>query len=210
MSVVVPPKPQYSFLWLSPVCFRKLHGIFSENVWNLGKDDCEIFTKIWAKKNSSQLDLLSQSLTQNCLRSDHFTAITPSSQSHNSKQPRACKMVLISLWRIRHRVPDFAMVDLSIRTQTSTVHITCWPEEIGIEFGIFISHTILTTISHNVSFSISQNINTRKNNLTAPFFHRLTTCEHAASFRGPQLWNRLPLYLRYIEYLPLFKKNLKT
>ena len=22
----------------------------SENVWNLGKDDCEIFTKIWAKK----------------------------------------------------------------------------------------------------------------------------------------------------------------
>jgi len=28
MSVVVPLEPQYSFLWLSPVCFRKLHGIF--------------------------------------------------------------------------------------------------------------------------------------------------------------------------------------
>ena len=56
------------------------------------------------------------------------------------------------------------------------------------------------------NFAASHNVNTRNNNLAAPLFHCLTTCQHAVSFRGPQLWNSLPLYLRNTEYLPLFKK----
>ena len=59
-------------------------------------------------------------------------------------------------------------------------------------------------------FAASHNVDIRNNNLAPPLFHRLTTCQHAVSFRGPQLWNSLPLYLRSIETLPLFKKNLKA
>ena len=58
-------------------------------------------------------------------------------------------------------------------------------------------------------FRVGHNRNTRQNNLAFSSFHRLTTCQKAFSFRGPQVWNNLPTDLRSIDSLPLFKKKLK-
>ena len=61
------------------------------------------------------------------------------------------------------------------------------------------------------NFTVSHNVNTRNNNLNtaSSTFHRLSTCQQAVSFRGPQIWNSLPSDLRSIKSLPLFKKKLK-
>ena len=59
------------------------------------------------------------------------------------------------------------------------------------------------------NFGMNHDRNTRHNNLTSSEFHRLTICQRAVSYRGPLIWNNLPLHLRTIESLPSFKNKLK-
>ena len=59
-------------------------------------------------------------------------------------------------------------------------------------------------------FQISHQLDTRNANLAKVEFHRLTLCQQAVSFRGPHIWNSLPLYLRKISSFSLFKKKLKS
>ena len=53
------------------------------------------------------------------------------------------------------------------------------------------------------------NLSTRNRDLAVPVFHSLTNTQRAVSFKGPTLWNELPLNLRSIERLNPFKKALK-
>ena len=59
------------------------------------------------------------------------------------------------------------------------------------------------------SFQCRHSLNTRNRNLAVPSFHRLTLTQHAVSFRGPRIWNELPIYIRKIENIHKFKKELK-
>ena len=58
-------------------------------------------------------------------------------------------------------------------------------------------------------FGVNHDRNTRNNNLASSEFHGLTICQRAVSYRGPLIWNSLPLHLRTIESLPSFKNKLK-
>ena len=58
-------------------------------------------------------------------------------------------------------------------------------------------------------FRTMHQLNTRNRTLAFAPFHRLSTCQHAVSFRGPQIWNNLPPHIRAVESLPSFKKSLK-
>ena len=59
-------------------------------------------------------------------------------------------------------------------------------------------------------FSVSRIINTRNRNSAVPTFHRLTISQHAFSFVGPSLWNRLPDSLREITTERIFRKKLRN
>ena len=60
------------------------------------------------------------------------------------------------------------------------------------------------------TFTIKHDRNTRNRNHAVPTFHRLTKSQHAVSYKGPTLWNRLPTFLKDITNLKHFKKDLKT
>ena len=68
-----------------------------------------------------------------------------------------------------------------------------------------------TSISEG-KYRIIHDLNTRNstNNLASSKYHRLTTCQQAVSYRGPQIWNSLPAYLRDIKSLSLFKNKLRS
>ena len=59
-------------------------------------------------------------------------------------------------------------------------------------------------------FRVSHNVQTRNVHLAQPAFHRLTVCQQAFSYRGPHIWNSLPVDLRETNSLPVFKKKLKS
>ena len=59
-------------------------------------------------------------------------------------------------------------------------------------------------------FMCTHNLNTRNRNQAVPFFHRLTLTQHAVTFKGPHIWNELPLSIRNSDSLPIFKKLLKA
>lgn len=58
-------------------------------------------------------------------------------------------------------------------------------------------------------FHVQHNFNTRNRNFAAPIFQRLTLTQQSFSYAGPSNWNKLPLYLRSIQSLYVFKKKLK-
>ena len=51
---------------------------------------------------------------------------------------------------------------------------------------------------------------TRHNNYLQQEFQRLSVCQRSLSYEGPKYWNSLPAYLREIESLCKFKKELKS
>ena len=72
--------------------------------------------------------------------------------------------------------------------------------------------TYMHTSLSEGSYKINHNLNTRNNtkNLASSKYQRLSTSQQAVSYRGPQIWNNLPAYLRDIKSLPLFKNKLKS
>ena len=52
-------------------------------------------------------------------------------------------------------------------------------------------------------------LSTRNRDLAQPVFQRLTMCQQSVSFKGPTIWNTLPIDIRSIERLTIFKKHLK-
>ena len=59
-------------------------------------------------------------------------------------------------------------------------------------------------------YSPQHNLPTRHGHEISSSFNRLTTTQHRISFTGPKIWIKLPLFLREINSLPLFKQKLKT
>ena len=59
-------------------------------------------------------------------------------------------------------------------------------------------------------FAPQHNLATRHGHEISSSFNRLTTTQHSLSFTGPKIWNDLPLLLREISSLPLFKRKLKN
>ena len=59
-------------------------------------------------------------------------------------------------------------------------------------------------------FKCTHPVNTRNRNLAVPAFQRLTQTQRSVSFRGPHIWNELPAYIRAIDSLPSFKRELKN
>ena len=59
-------------------------------------------------------------------------------------------------------------------------------------------------------FKCTHPVNTRNRNLALPAFQRLTQTQRSVSFRGPHIWNELPAYIRAIDSLPSFKRELKN
>ena len=62
----------------------------------------------------------------------------------------------------------------------------------------------------NETFSVPHSINTRYRNNLTPKFHRLSRCQQAISYIGPSIWNQIPLIIRQISDLKLFKRTLKS
>ena len=58
-------------------------------------------------------------------------------------------------------------------------------------------------------FTIEHNLNTRNRNLACPSFQRLSNCQQAISYQGPQVWNSLPECIRKSSSLRVFKADLK-
>ena len=61
----------------------------------------------------------------------------------------------------------------------------------------------------NKPMHYNHDINTRNQNTIRSDFHRLTLTQHAVSYMGPSEWIKLPLELRSVDSLDLFKKRLK-
>ena len=59
-------------------------------------------------------------------------------------------------------------------------------------------------------YSVTHQVNTRNRNNAVPQFHRLQTCQHAVSYSGPTIWNKIPIYIRNIDSIAMFKKSLKS
>ena len=62
----------------------------------------------------------------------------------------------------------------------------------------------------NGEFQTQQARPTRQNDLLLPEFHRLSLTQHAFSYKGPFTWNTLPITIRNIPKIKIFKKTLKT
>ena len=60
------------------------------------------------------------------------------------------------------------------------------------------------------NYRCTHNVNTRSRELAVPTFQRLSKTQNSISFRGPHLWNQLPVELRNIKSLSLFKSKLKN
>ena len=75
---------------------------------------------------------------------------------------------------------------------------------------IFRYNICLKMFNMKDQFKVSHTRETRHRDLAAPVFHRLTLSQHAFSFSGPSQWNALPLSLRSIGKLHLFKRALKS
>ena len=58
-------------------------------------------------------------------------------------------------------------------------------------------------------FQCSHSINTRNRHLAVPPYHRLTVTQHSVSYKGPQIWNKLPLEIRSLNSITKFKKAVK-
>ena len=59
-------------------------------------------------------------------------------------------------------------------------------------------------------FTVSHHHNTRNRSMAAPQFHRLQKCQHAVSFAGPTIWNKIPEQIRSLNSIASFKKALKS
>ena len=77
---------------------------------------------------------------------------------------------------------------------------------------IYVFHTLIYMFQeiNNDNYSVQHNLNTRNRDRSVPIFQRLTRTQRSVNFAGPTLWNNLPLNLKSIDSLPLFKKKLKT
>ena len=75
-------------------------------------------------------------------------------------------------------------------------------------YNYFISIHMFKELSVN-RHRVLHNVNTRQRDLAAPLFQRLQNSQRAISFNGPTVWNSLPLYLRSIDTLDRFKRELK-
>ena len=60
------------------------------------------------------------------------------------------------------------------------------------------------------NYRCAHNVNTRSRELAVPTFQRLSKTQNSISFRGPHLWNQLPVELKNIKSLSLFKSKLKN
>ena len=61
----------------------------------------------------------------------------------------------------------------------------------------------------NPNFSVSHNLNTRSSRSLVPQYHRLTLTQHAVSYKGPKVWNDLPMNIKGTRNISVFKKLLK-
>ena len=58
-------------------------------------------------------------------------------------------------------------------------------------------------------FGIQHNLNTRQQDMANPVFQRLSKSQRAISYIGPTIWNNIPIYIRKIDTLSSFKRELK-
>ena len=76
-------------------------------------------------------------------------------------------------------------------------------------------HQYLLTIhmfklhSSNLLLYPDYSYNTRARNLAVPTFQRLTNTQKSVNFRGPLLWNSIPLIIRNLPTLSSFKRAYK-
>ena len=69
-------------------------------------------------------------------------------------------------------------------------------------------HTCLSDGKYKINHGLHTRSNT--NNLASSAYHRLSTSQQAVSYSGPKIWNSLPLHIRNLKSLSLFKSKLKT
>ena len=56
------------------------------------------------------------------------------------------------------------------------------------------------------TFSSNHGYNTRNSELSNPIFQRLTLTQHSVYFKGPKIWNSIPVHIRQSRSLLVFKK----
>ena len=74
---------------------------------------------------------------------------------------------------------------------------------------IYKFNVALYMYENHEKYKRTHNLNTRFRNLSLPSSNRLTVSQHAISFQGPNIWNKLPKELKEIKSKNYFKSQLK-
>ena len=108
---------------------------------------------------------------------------------------------------VQHKRIIRAIADAGFNAHTSPIFFNLKLLKFVDIYKYFVSIFMYANLS---KFSIQHSLNTRQHNLASSIFCRLTKTQQSIMFRGPQIWNELPLEIRDSPTLPVFKRVLKN